>query len=279
MRNGSRAASGRAASRVCTSTGNHRFGVVTNARRETRSASSTKRRCSAGPPTCSITAFENAMSNSSSSKGSASASPWTYLRLRIALAKARPFVHAERRHLLRPRVQRLEEVQCPAARVLAEGDVVDADVEHRRRLGRRHRLHEEAELPPARAKGDRVGEAHRPARVRCGAVIEDVVRPRGPYRLHLMTYRRPAFETPLPGGRRGQAWQRSDGLVVLRAPDEESLELLRFMLALDSDTTEFAQRFRTRPAARPLDPEPARPSSRSAARPSPTRSCGPSAGS
>jgi 3-methyladenine DNA glycosylase/8-oxoguanine DNA glycosylase len=82
-------------------------------------------------------------------------------------------------------------------------------------------------------------------------VIEDVVRPRGPYRLHLMTYRRPTFETPLPGGRHGQAWQRSDGLVVLRAPDEESLALLRFMLALDSDTTEFTQRFRHDPLLGP----------------------------
>jgi len=74
-------------------------------------------------------------------------------------------------------------------------------------------------------------------------VIEDVVRPRGPYRLHLMTYGR-ELEQPLPGGARGQAWQRRDGLVVLRAPDEESLALLRFCLALDADTTEFAHRFR-----------------------------------
>jgi 3-methyladenine DNA glycosylase/8-oxoguanine DNA glycosylase len=66
-----------------------------------------------------------------------------------------------------------------------------------------------------------------------------------------MTYGRPAFEKPLPGGKHGQAWQRSDGLVVLRAPDEESLTLLRFMLALDSDTTEFAQRFRHDPLLGP----------------------------
>ena len=82
-------------------------------------------------------------------------------------------------------------------------------------------------------------------------MIEDVVRPCGPYRLHLMTYRRPAFEAPLPGGSHGQAWQRSDGLVVLRAPDEESLRLLRFMLALDADTTEFVRRFRHDPLLGP----------------------------
>ena len=74
-------------------------------------------------------------------------------------------------------------------------------------------------------------------------MIEDVVRPRGPYRLHLMTYGR-ELEQALPGGRRGVAWQRRDGLVALRAPDEESLALLRFCLALDADTTEFARRYR-----------------------------------
>ena len=77
-------------------------------------------------------------------------------------------------------------------------------------------------------------------------MIEDVVRPAGPYRLHLMTYGRP-FETPLPGGGVGEAWQRSDGHVVLRAPDAERLELLRFVLALDADTTEFGSRFRRDP--------------------------------
>ena len=74
-------------------------------------------------------------------------------------------------------------------------------------------------------------------------MLEDVIRPRGPYRLHLMTHGRP-FETPLPGGGVGQAWQRADGQVLVRAPDEERLELLRFVLALDADTTEFAHRFR-----------------------------------
>ena len=73
-----------------------------------------------------------------------------------------------------------------------------------------------------------------------------VVRPRGPYRLHLMTYGR-ELELPLPDGRRGQAWQRPDGLVQLRATDEEGLELLRFCLALDADTTEFSRRFRHDP--------------------------------
>ena len=77
-------------------------------------------------------------------------------------------------------------------------------------------------------------------------MIEATLRPRGPYRLHLMTYGR-ELELPLPDGRRGQAWQRPDGHVHLRATDEEGLELLRFCLALDADTTEFTRRFRNDP--------------------------------
>ena len=78
-------------------------------------------------------------------------------------------------------------------------------------------------------------------------MIEDVVRPSGPYRLHLMTYGRLVFETALPGGGRGRAWQGADGHVRLRAPDANGLELLRFMLALEADTTEFVHRFRRDP--------------------------------
>lgn len=74
-------------------------------------------------------------------------------------------------------------------------------------------------------------------------MISDVVRPVGPYRLDLMTYGR-AFETPLPGGANGVAWQRRDGTLELRAPDEPALALLRFVLAADADTTEFTRRYR-----------------------------------
>ena len=82
-------------------------------------------------------------------------------------------------------------------------------------------------------------------------MLQDVVRPRGPYRLHISTYGRRVYEAALPGDRRGEAWQGSDGLVRLRAPDEESLVLLRFMLALDADTTEFTRRFRHDPLLGP----------------------------
>ena len=81
-------------------------------------------------------------------------------------------------------------------------------------------------------------------------MLQDVVRPAGPYRLHVGMHGRRVYEA-LPGGRRGEAWQGSDGLVRLRAPDEESLALLRFMLALDADTTEFTRRFRHDPLLGP----------------------------
>jgi 3-methyladenine DNA glycosylase/8-oxoguanine DNA glycosylase len=47
----------------------------------------------------------------------------------------------------------------------------------------------------------------------------------------------------LPGGVVVSAWQRPDGRVVVRAPDEASLTTARFMLALDDDTAEFHERF------------------------------------
>jgi len=77
-------------------------------------------------------------------------------------------------------------------------------------------------------------------------VIEALVRPAGPYSLRLSA-RREVFESVLPGGGIGAAWQRVDGAVTLRAPDEAGITLLRFMLALDHDTTEFGRRFRSDP--------------------------------
>lgn len=81
-------------------------------------------------------------------------------------------------------------------------------------------------------------------------MIEATLRPAGPYRLDLMTFGRP-FESALPGGGTGTAWQGRDGLVRLRGPDEEGVEVLRFMLALDADTTEFVRRFRRDPLLGP----------------------------
>ena len=73
-------------------------------------------------------------------------------------------------------------------------------------------------------------------------MVEDVVTPVGPYRLRLMT-RGESWRGALPGQRAATAWQRPDGRVVVRAPDEPSLATARFMLALDDDTSGFHERF------------------------------------
>ena len=73
-------------------------------------------------------------------------------------------------------------------------------------------------------------------------MVEDVVTPAGPYRLRLMA-RNGAWHAALPGNETATAWQHGDGRVVIRAPDEETLATVRFMLALDDDTAEFHARF------------------------------------
>ncbi len=72
-------------------------------------------------------------------------------------------------------------------------------------------------------------------------MLEDVVSPRGPYRLSLMA-RGGRWTAPLSSGD-AYAWQLPDGGVVVRATDEEGLRLARFMLALDHDTGAFHERF------------------------------------
>ena len=73
-------------------------------------------------------------------------------------------------------------------------------------------------------------------------MVEDVVRPTGPYRLRLMA-RSGTWHGALTRGRTAIAWQRADGRVVVRVPDEESLAPARFMLALEDDTSGFHERF------------------------------------
>jgi AraC family transcriptional regulator of adaptative response / DNA-3-methyladenine glycosylase II len=77
-------------------------------------------------------------------------------------------------------------------------------------------------------------------------VLEAAIVPRGPYRLRLMA-RSGHWTGSLPSGRRAEAWQRPDGRVVVRASDEGSLELARFMLALDDDTGPFHRRYANDP--------------------------------
>jgi DNA-3-methyladenine glycosylase II len=80
-------------------------------------------------------------------------------------------------------------------------------------------------------------------------MVEDVVTPRGPYRLSLMV-RSGRWTAPLVDGE-AHAWQCTDGRVVVRAPDEDGLHTARFMLGLDDDTSEFHARFARDPLIGP----------------------------
>ena len=80
-------------------------------------------------------------------------------------------------------------------------------------------------------------------------MVEAVLTPTGPYRLRLMT--RGTWRGELPRHRVATAWQRPDGRVVVRAPDEEALDRARFMLALDDDTGPFHARFARDPLLGP----------------------------
>ncbi len=84
-------------------------------------------------------------------------------------------------------------------------------------------------------------------------MISAAVRPRGPFSLRLSARlvgdaTRTKADGPLLAGLAsggvGRAWQQPDGVVQLRAPDERGLEELRFVFALDSDHSEFLERFR-----------------------------------
>ena len=102
-----------------------------------------------------------------------------------------------------------------------------------------------ATVPAAPAvRGRVVGE-----RARVRSVVEDTVTPCGPYRLSLMR-RGGRWSAPLVRGE-AHAWQRTDGRVVVRAPDESGLATARFMLALDDDTAEFHARFARDPLLGP----------------------------
>jgi len=85
--------------------------------------------------------------------------------------------------------------------------------------------------------------------------VETAARPRGPYVLSLSCRligdatrtlqegRVTAAVEGAVGPELAQAWQRPDGLVILRAASEPGLEQLRFCLALEADHTEFLRRF------------------------------------
>src|SRR5712691_4923391 len=90
-------------------------------------------------------------------------------------------------------------------------------------------------------------------------MVDVVVRPHGLYSLALTArhasdatrlFRDGVFEALLPaadGVERAAARQLPDGSLRLAAASEESLEALRFTLAVDADHSEFLRRFRDDP--------------------------------
>ncbi len=73
-------------------------------------------------------------------------------------------------------------------------------------------------------------------------MVEATLTPRRPYSLRLTTGRL-HWSCALPEGRRAEATQLPGGQVLVRASSEQALEEMRFVLALDDDTTEFHRRF------------------------------------
>jgi 3-methyladenine DNA glycosylase/8-oxoguanine DNA glycosylase len=76
--------------------------------------------------------------------------------------------------------------------------------------------------------------------------------PRGPYSLALSAtwasdatrvVRDGVFTVALGETETASAWQRPDGTVVVRAASDETLERMRFVLAVDDDHSEFLRRF------------------------------------
>ena len=86
-------------------------------------------------------------------------------------------------------------------------------------------------------------------------MIEDVVRPAGPYSLRLSArfasdatrVMRDGVLTatiPCAGGlEQARAWQRPDGAICVQAASEEGITRMRFILAVDDDHSEFLRRF------------------------------------
>jgi 3-methyladenine DNA glycosylase/8-oxoguanine DNA glycosylase len=86
-------------------------------------------------------------------------------------------------------------------------------------------------------------------------VVEDVVRPAGPYSLTLSarngsdatrSVRSGVLTATIPcasGLEQARAWQRPDGAVCVQAVSEEGLHRMRFVLAVDDDHSEFLRRF------------------------------------
>src|SRR5258708_3918685 len=89
-------------------------------------------------------------------------------------------------------------------------------------------------------------------------MLEIELRPRGIYSMALTarlaydatrSFRDGVLTCMVEGGI-AQAWQRPDGAVIVRAEREESIERVRWVLALEDDHAEFLRRFANDPLLR-----------------------------
>ena len=81
-------------------------------------------------------------------------------------------------------------------------------------------------------------------------MVEAAIRPRGLYSLRL-TARTETWTARLRDERWAEARQRHDGSILVRASCERAVEEVRFLLALDDDTSEFHRRFARDPLLGP----------------------------
>ena len=148
-------------SRVCTSTGKRRLGVVMNTRRPTRIASRDEPALSLAAADVLDHRVREHDVERAVLEGKVARVALDVANAGVARAKALAVVQAERGDPLRPRVVLLEEVQRAAAVALAEAELVRADVEHGRLRCGLQLVEEEAQLALSRPQGDGVGEPHR----------------------------------------------------------------------------------------------------------------------
>jgi 3-methyladenine DNA glycosylase/8-oxoguanine DNA glycosylase len=73
-------------------------------------------------------------------------------------------------------------------------------------------------------------------------VVEARLRPRGPYSLRLTTWTA-TWSAEFPAGEWASARQLRDGTVVVRASSDAAVDIARFVLALEDDTSQFHRRF------------------------------------
>ena len=148
-------------SRVCTSTGKRRFGVVM----KTRAADADRFGHEPALSLASADVLDHGVREHDVEltvpERKLARVPLHVADPGVARAEALTVMEPQRGDALRPRVALLEEVQRPAAVSLAEAELVRPDVEHGRLLRGLKLVQEQPELPLARAEGDGIDDPHR----------------------------------------------------------------------------------------------------------------------